>query len=64
MKTRDFQEAVIIQNFRFKDKNTSEYVLLFLISKKAQFPSIRITKQPILLTKSEINHLGFKFYTG
>ena len=30
----------------------------FLISKKAQLPTIRITEQPILLTKSKINRPG------
>ena len=33
----------------------------FSISKKAQLPAIRITEQPILLTKSEINRPGHNF---
>ena len=33
----------------------------FSISKKAQRPAIRITEQPILLTKSKINYLGYNF---
>ena len=32
----------------------------FLVSKKAQLPAIRITEQPILLTKSLINLPGCK----
>ena len=35
-------------------------VLAFLISKKAQVTAIRITEQPILLTKSKINRTGYK----
>ena len=34
--------------------------LIFLISKKAQVTAIRITEQPILLTKSKINRTGYK----
>ena len=33
----------------------------FSISKKTQIPAIRITEQPILLTKSKINRPGYKF---
>ena len=32
----------------------------FSISKKAQVTAIRITEQPILLTKSKINRTGYK----
>ena len=31
------------------------------ISKRTQSPPIRITEQPLLLTKSKINSLGYKF---
>ena len=33
----------------------------FLISKKAQVPTMRITEQPILLTKCKINRQRCKF---
>ena len=33
----------------------------FSISKTAQLPATRITEQPILLTKSQINRRGYKF---
>ena len=34
----------------------------FSIRKKAQLPAIRITEQPLLLSKSKINHrTGYKF---
>ena len=33
----------------------------FSISKKTQLPAIRITEQPILLTKGKIDHPGYKF---
>ena len=33
----------------------------FLISKKAQLQAIKLTQQPILLTKSRLHHLGYKF---
>ena len=36
-------------------------VLHFSSSKKAQLPAIRITEQPILITKSKINRQGYKF---
>ena len=36
-------------------------VLAFFASKKTQLPAIRITEQPILLTKSKINRSGYKF---
>ena len=41
-------------------KNTVA-VLAFTISKKAQLPAIRVTEQPILLTKGKINGPGHKF---
>ena len=31
------------------------------VKKKAQLPAIRITEQPILITKSKINRMGYKF---
>ena len=34
---------------------------IFAISRKAQLLAIRITEQPILLTNSKINRLGYKF---
>ena len=34
--------------------------LAFFDQKKAQLPAIRITEQPILLTKRKINCLGYK----
>ena len=40
---------------------TWEQVWDFLISKKSQLPAIRITEQPILLTKSKINRPGYSF---
>ena len=33
----------------------------FLMSKKAQLPAMRITEQPLLLTKSKIKRTGDKF---
>ena len=33
----------------------------FSSSKKARLPAIRITEQPILLTRSKINRPGYKF---
>ena len=33
----------------------------FLMSKKAQLPAIRITEEPILLTKTKIKRTGYKF---
>ena len=33
----------------------------FSINKKVQLPAIRITEQPILLTKRKINRLGYRF---
>ena len=33
----------------------------FSTSKKAQLPAIRTTEQSTLLTKSGINHVGYKF---
>ena len=36
-------------------------VLAFFDQKKAQLPAIRITKQPMLLTKSKTNCPGYKF---
>ena len=35
--------------------------LAFFDKKKAQLPAIRITEQPILLTKRKINCLGYKY---
>ena len=32
----------------------------FSISKKAQLPAIKITEQPMLLTKHKINRTGYK----
>ena len=34
----------------------------FSISRKAQLPAIRITEQPMLLTKSKTNHPRYKFF--
>ena len=43
-------------------KSTTRYQFWhFLMSKKAQLPAIRITEQPILLTKSKIKRTGYKF---
>ena len=36
---------------------------IFLSSRKAQLPDMRITEQPILLTKNKINRSGCKFST-
>ena len=45
-----------------QDKSTTRSQFwLFLMSKKAQLPAIRITEQPILLTKSKIRRTGYKF---
>ena len=33
----------------------------FLMSNKAQLPAIRITEEPILLTKTKIKRTGYKF---
>ena len=33
----------------------------FSINKKVQLPAMRITEQPILLTKRKINRLGYRF---
>ena len=45
-------------------KTSQEHGSNFGISgsaKKAYLPAIRITEQPILLTKSKTNHPGYKF---
>ena len=36
-------------------------VLAFFDQEKAQLPAIRITEQPMLLTKGKINRPGYKF---
>ena len=33
----------------------------FSISKETQFPAIRVTGKPLLLTKNKINRPGYKF---
>ena len=44
-----------------KQVTNTEAVLTFLDQEKAQFPAIRITEEPMLLTKSKIKRLGCKF---
>ena len=44
-----------------KQVNNTVAVLAFFDQKKAQLPALRITEQPILLTKSKINCMGNKF---
>ena len=44
------------------NKSSTQYQLWhFSFSKKPQLPAIRITEQPILLTKSKFNRPGYKF---
>ena len=55
---------VLIESFRFY--NEYEYEIYswfwhFSINKRAQMPAIRITEQPIMLTKGKINCPGYKF---
>ena len=49
-----------MSSFQNKPTTWSQF-WYFSISKKAQLPAIRITEQPILLTKSTINRTGYKF---
>ena len=44
-----------------KKSRTRSQFWQFLISKKAQAPTMRITEQPILLTKCTINRQSCKF---
>ena len=45
-----------------QNKSKTQYQLWhFSFTKKPQLPAIRITAQPILLTKSKINRAGYKF---
>mgnify|MGYP007058668627 CR=1 FL=1 len=44
-------------------KQVKNIVAVLAISKWAQFPAIRITKQPMLLTKRKINRQGYKFWS-
>ena len=55
---RGFAKLLSCQN---KSKTRLKQFWHFLISKKAQLPAVRITEQPILLTKSRINRLAYKF---
>ena len=65
---REKRDAVVIlvRGFAKMSSNqnkstTRQQFWLFLMGKKAQLPSIRITEQPILLTKSKIKRTGYKF---
>ena len=46
-----------------KQVENTAAVGIFLSSKKAQLPAMRITEQPRVLTKSKINRSGCKFST-
>ena len=54
---RDFAKMLSCLN----NSRTRQQFWHFSIRKKAQLPAIRITAQSILLTKSTINHPGYKF---
>ena len=44
-----------------RNKSTTRWQFWhFSIRKKAQVAAIRITEQPVLVTKSKINHPGYK----
>ena len=42
-------------------KTSEELGCTFTVNKNAQLPAIRISEQPLLLTKSRICCLGYKF---
>ena len=44
-----------------KEVNNLLVVLAFFDQEKAQLPAIRISEEPMLLTKSKINRPGYKF---
>ena len=65
---REKRDTVVIlvrgfakNNVVSKKARTMWQFCYFWISEKAQLPAIRITKQPILLTKRKINGPGYKF---
>jgi len=57
---------ILVQGFAktlsCQDKSRTWYQFWhFSISKKVQLPAIKINEQPIQLSKSKINHLGYNF---
>ena len=55
---REKRDTVIIL---LQVKNTAAVLAFFNLQKGSKLPAIRITEQPILLTKSKINCMGYKF---
>ena len=44
-----------------KQVNNAVVVLAFFDQEKAHLSAVRITEQPMLLTKSKFNHQGYNF---